>query len=111
MAEPTITDVFGPGATQTATSITILKSDLPTLTAIDTNRGEQLFMGIVLRAQQNLTTAARDADLSRSIAIEPSFDQVTSRTVGAISNNYYQSGLTITAQKINANSAIDADDY
>jgi hypothetical protein len=70
-----------------------------------------MFMAIVLRGQQNLTTTARDADLDRSISIEPSFDQVISRTVGVTTNNYYQSGLTITAQKINTNSAIDADDY
>lgn len=111
MAEPTIQDVFGAGATQTATTITMLKADLPTLAANATNRGEQMFMAIVLKAEQNLTTIARDADLDRSVAIERSFDQVTSRTVGAVTNNYYQSGLTITAQKINTNSAIDADDY
>lgn len=111
MAEPTIQDVFGASATQTDTTLTILKSDLPTLTASATNRGEQLFVAVVLRAQQNLTVAARDLDLDRSIAIEPSFDQVTSRTVGGITNNYYQSGLTISAQKVNTNSAIDADDY
>jgi hypothetical protein len=111
MSEPSIQDVFGAGATQTATTLTILKSDLPTLTASATNRGEQMFMAIVLRGQQNLTTTARDADLDRSISIEPSFDQVISRTVGVTTNNYYQSGLTITAQKINTNSAIDADDY
>jgi len=111
MPEPTIVDVFGPGATQTLTTITILKSDLPTLTPAANNRGDQMFMGIILRAQANLTVAARNLDLDRSIAIEPSFDQVVSRTVGATTNNYYQSGLTISAQKINTNTAIDADDY
>jgi len=111
MPEPTITDVFGPGATQTATTLTILKSDLPTLTPVAANRGEQMFMGIVLRAQGNLTPAARNLDLDRSIAIEPAFDQVTTRTVGGTTNNYYQSGLTITAQKVNTNSAIVANDY
>ena len=111
MAEPLITDVFGPGATQTATTITILKADLPTLTPSATNRGEQVFVGIVLRARQNLTVAARSTDFDRSIAIEDGFDQVTSRTMGTTTNYYYQSGLTITAQKLNTNSAIDADDY
>ena len=111
MSEPTIQDVFGAGATQTATTLTILKSDLPTLTASATNRGEQLFMGIVLNAKANLTETARNGDLDRSIAIEPSFDQVTSRTVGGVTNQYYQTGLSISAQKLNTNSSIDADDY
>lgn len=111
MAEPTIQDVFGAGATQTATAITILKSDLPTLTPAAVNRGEQMFMAIILKAQSDLTTAARDLDLDRSISIEPSFDQVTSRTVGGVTNNYYQTGLSISAQKLNTNSSIDADDY
>ena len=111
MAEPTLQEIFGAGATQSATTITIFKADLPTLTASATNRGEQMFMAIILRGKQNLTTTARDADLDRSIAIEPSFDQITSRTVGTITNNYYQTGLSITAQKLNTNSVIDADDY
>ncbi len=111
MAEPTIQDVFGAGATQDATTLHILKADLLTLTPSATNRGEQLFMGIVLKAKANLTTTARDGDLDRSISIDPSFDQVTSRTVGGVTNNYYQSGLNISAQKVNTNSAIDADDY
>jgi len=111
MPEPTINDVFGAGATQTATTLTILKADLLTLTPVAANRGEQLLMGIILRAQANLTPAARNLDFDRSIAIEPAFDQVTSRTVGSTTNNYYQSGITISAQKINTNSAIDADDY
>jgi hypothetical protein len=111
MAKPTIQDVFGAGATQTATTITILKSDLPTLTASASNGGEQMFMAMLLRAEQNLTVAARNTDLDRSIAIERGFDQVLSRTVGTVTNEYYQGGLTISAQKINTNSAIDADDY
>jgi hypothetical protein len=111
MAEPTIQDIFGAGATQTATSITILKADLPTLTASLTNRGEQMFMAILLRARQNLTVAARNLDLDRSVAIEDGFDQVLSRTVDGTTNNYYQSGITISAQKINTNSALNANDY
>jgi len=111
MPEPTINDIFGAGATQTATSITILKADLPTLTAAAVNRGDQMFVALILRAQANLTVAARNLDLDRSIAIEPAFDQVVSRTVGNTTNNYYQSGLTLTAQKINSNSAIVANDY
>jgi hypothetical protein len=101
MADPTIQDVFGAGATQTAT----------TLTASATNGGEAVAMGIVLKLQTTLTTAARDADLDRSLAVERSFDQIVTRTVGTTTNDYYQSGFTVTAQKLNAAGAIDADDY
>lgn len=111
MAEPTIQDVFGAGATQDATTLHILKANLPTLTATATNRGEQLFMAILLKAKSNLTTTARDADLDRSVAIESSFDQVTSRTVNGVTTNYYQSGLSLSAQKVNTSTAISADDY
>lgn len=41
MAEPSLTEVFGPGATQTATTLTITKADLPGLTAAIDNRAEQ----------------------------------------------------------------------
>jgi hypothetical protein len=56
-----LTDVFGPGATQTATTITIAKADLPGLTASPTNNGQQIFVALFLAAlsrQQTITTPA-----------------------------------------------------
>jgi hypothetical protein len=107
MAEPTLVEIFGAGATQSATAITILKADLPGLTASATNTAESLFAGILLKAESNLTTAARDTNPDRSIAIEQGFDQVAYRGTTA----YYQSARTITLQKINTSASIDPDDY
>jgi hypothetical protein len=107
MAEPTLIEVFGAGATQTATAITILKADLSGLTASSTNTAESLLAAILLKAEAALTPTARDANPDQSIAIEQGFDQVAYRGITA----YYQSARTITLQKINTSAAIDPDDY
>jgi hypothetical protein len=107
MAEPTLIELFGAGATQSATAITILKADLPGLTASATNTAESLLAGIILKAGTALTTTARDANPDQSIAIEQGFDQVAYRGTTA----YYQSARTITLQKINTSATIDPDDY
>ena len=54
MAEPTLVEVFGAGATQTATTITIAKADLAGLTPSATNTAEALFAGIYKKAAVNL---------------------------------------------------------
>jgi hypothetical protein len=107
MAEPTLIEVFGAGATQTATSITILKADLTGLTPSATNTAESLFAGIVIKAGAALTTTNRDSNPDQSIAIEQGFDQLAYRG----STAYYQSARTITLQKLNTSAAIDPDDY
>ncbi len=107
MPQPTLTAVFGAGATQTLTTVTILKADLPGLTASETNTAESLLAGIILRAETDLTTTARDADPDRNIAIEAGFDSVAYRGATA----YYQSQRNITLQKVNTSAAIDPDDY
>lgn len=73
MAEPTLTDVFGAGATQDATTLTILKSDLAGLglTAAAGNTAESLLISIVLKAAGLLTEVNRLTDTAnRNIAIE-----------------------------------------
>jgi hypothetical protein len=107
MAEPTLIELFGAGATQSATAITILKADLPGLTASPTNTAESLLAGIILKAGTALTTTARDANPDQSIAIEQGFDQVAYRGTNAC----YQSARTITLQKLNTLASIDPDDY
>ena len=107
MAEATLIEIFGAGATQTATSITILKASLPTLTPIATNTAESLLAGILLQAKTTLTTTRRDSDTSQGIAIESGYDSLAYRGATA----YYQAALSITLQKINSSTVIDADDY
>lgn len=56
---PSLTDLFGSGASQDAQSVTFKKADLPTLTANATNNGQQLFVGLFLAAfarQRAITT-------------------------------------------------------
>jgi hypothetical protein len=80
MAQPTLQEVFGPNAAQTATSITLTKADYANnvtvdgvtyggLTANSGNNGEQLFTAIVISALQNLTITNRLADFDHSIEI------------------------------------------
>jgi hypothetical protein len=107
MAEPTLQEIFGTGATQTASTITIAKADLTGLTASASNTAESLLAGIILKAGTALTPTARDANPDQSIAIEQGFDQVAYRG----STAYYQSARTITLQKINTSATIDPDDY
>lgn len=107
MAEPTLVQVFGAGAVQTATAITIQKADLPTLTPSATNTAESLLAGILLKAQPTLTVAARTSNPDQSIAIETGFDQLAYRG----SDPYYQSALNVTLQKSNEAATIDADNY
>lgn len=85
MAEPTITEVFGAGATQTSSSITILKSDLVAvgLTAGASNTAESLLTAILLIAKASLTQSSFEANSDQSIVIEPGFDSIVQRDNGS----------------------------
>lgn len=110
MAEPTLQSVFGAGATQTATTLTILKADLA-VTATATNRADQLFAGIVKRAATELTEVKFDADPDRSIEIVPGFDSLIYRTVGTSQLAFLQNQLTVNFAKTQASTGITPDDY
>jgi hypothetical protein len=107
MTQPSLIAVFGTNATQTATDLIIKKADLPGLTPLATNTAESLLVGVLLRAEIDLTTTARDADPDRNIAIEAGFDSISYRGT----TPYYQSQRAITFQKINTGATIDPDDY
>lgn len=110
MAEPTLTGVFGAGATQTATHITIAKADLD-LTASATNRAEQLLAGIVKRAGTTLTPTAFGADLDVSVNVSPGYDSLITRSVGGTTAQYYQSQVVINFAKPQASAGITPNDY
>lgn len=109
MAEPSLTEVFGAGATQTATTITILKADLPGLTAATDNRAEQLWVGMFLIIKESLTPERQESNPDQNIVIDEPFgsDSLVSR------NNqiFRQKSFTINLQKIDTQSTIDPDDY
>jgi hypothetical protein len=78
MAEPTLTDVFGSGATQDATTVTFTKASLASvgLTASATNTGESLFAALVLAMRTRLTAAGVDANADQSISVADGFDSL-----------------------------------
>lgn len=113
MAEPTIIQVFGAGATQSATTITIDKSDLTSvsLTPSATNTAESLLAAILLKAQLVLTQSGFDSNLDQSVTIVPGFDSIVQRT-DALGNvtGYRQNQLSVNLHRLDAG-GIDPDDY
>ncbi len=113
MAEPTLAEVFGSGASQTSTTISIDKADLAAvgLTADAANTAESLLSAVLLLAKGALTQTSFDSNSDQSITIEPGFDSIIQRDDGAGNFiNYRQNQLTVNLHKTDA-SGIDPDDY
>lgn len=109
MAEPTLQTVFGAGATQDATTITIIKANLPRLTPTATNTAESLLTGILLQAQNGLTKTTFDANIDQSLYIEIGFPSFLFR--GANNDSYRNDPLTINLVKADTSETIDPDNY
>jgi len=110
MAEPTLQEIFGAGAIQDATTITILKADLP-MTAAAINRAEQTFAAICKKASLFLTPTAFGINGDQSINIAPGFDSLAYRTIGTVQETLLQTQLTINFAKIQATAGVTPDDY
>jgi hypothetical protein len=110
MAEPTLQEIFGAGATQTATTITILKSDLD-MTPTATNRGEQIYAAVVKKAASSLTAANFATNPDQSITISTGFDSLIYRTINNVQTSYLQNQLTTNFAKLQATAGITPDDY
>jgi hypothetical protein len=97
MAEPLLTSVFGAGATQTISTLTIQKSGLTGLTPAAINTSESLLVAILVRAMLTLTpsAAANNNDQNLSIARTPD----TLITVG-VSTDYTVNLLVSMRKKI-----------
>jgi hypothetical protein len=80
MAELSLTQVLGAGATQDATKITILKADLVGLTANANNRADALAVGILNLLTDAYTPAARAADKEVSLIALPQVPQIQTET-------------------------------
>lgn len=109
MPEPSLAAVFGAGASQTATTITILKADLPGLTASANNTPESLLAGILLKAQAGLPKTGFDADINQSIYIDIGYPTFTFR--GTNNDSYRVDQLTVNLAKPDTASTIDPDNY
>ncbi|MFM6920263.1 MAG: hypothetical protein ACKPKT_22270 [Dolichospermum sp.] len=112
MPQPTLTEVFGSGATQTATTLTISKSTLATvvgLTATQDNSAESLLAAILLIAKINLTEEKFTLNIDQSIVIDNGFKSTTVR--GTNNVQYLTDQLTVTLAKVDPLSPLDPDDY
>ncbi|WP_414587403.1 hypothetical protein [Scytonema sp. PCC 10023] len=109
MAEPQLTDVFGPGATQTATTLTISKADLATvgLSASATNSAESLVVALLLLAQKYLSDENQALNPDIQITITQSFDSLVTRN----NTTYRQRSYSIEMQRPDASAAINPNDY
>jgi hypothetical protein len=110
MAEPTLQEIFGAGATQDATTITILKADLP-MTAAASNRGEQVFAAIFKKASTALSPTNFDTNTDQSISIANGFDSLIYRTIGGVTSTFIQAARTVGFAKQQAANGILPDDY
>ena len=112
MAEPTLSQVFGAGATQTTTTLSIAKADLAALglTASADNKAESLFVALLLQVKTALTPATLETNLDQSISVAESdfnFQTLVTRN----NQTYRQSTYSINLQKLDQGNIIDPDDY
>ena len=113
MAEPTITQIFGAGATQTGSQVTISKTDLQAvgLTASATNTAESLLAAILFLAKSYLTQANFDANTDQNITILPGFNSIVQRDDGSGTFvEYRQNQFNVNLHKLDSDS-LDPDDY
>ncbi|MFM6603346.1 MAG: hypothetical protein ACKPH3_04570 [Dolichospermum sp.] len=111
MPQPTLVEVFGTGATQTTTTITISKSALATvgLTASSDNSAEAILAAILLIAKINLTEEKFGSNIDQSIVIDNGFKSTTTR--GNNNTQYLTDQLTVTLAKVDPLSPLDPNDY
>ena len=83
MAEPTLTQVFGPGATLTATSLNILLADLSAngLDITGSPTAEGLLVALLMEIRKILTEVNYGTNLDQSIYIEDGFSTENIRGV------------------------------
>jgi hypothetical protein len=110
MAEPTLVQVFGTNASQTATELIISKTDLAAvgLTASSTNNPESLIVAILLQAKAylNETSQETNPDIQVTIA-ENNFQTLVSRN----NANYREATFAISLQTVDPTFTIDPDNY
>lgn len=112
MPEPTLTQVFGAGATQTSTTLSIDKESLSSvgLSSSANNTAESLFVALLLLAKNNLTPASLETNPDQSISIAQAdfnFQTLIERN----NQTYRQSTYSVNLQKLDTDNTIDPDDY
>jgi hypothetical protein len=111
MAEPTLIQVFGANATQTATDLVIKKSDLADsgLTASANNTAESLLLALILHFKANVTAATRDTNIDQSVAVNDGYSPAITTRNDAI---YLRNTISVEVDKLLTGAdTIDPDDY
>ena len=109
MAEPTLQQVFGEGASQTEVTFTISKSNLTAvgLTPSNENSAERVLAAIIALAQQYLTLTNQDNNPDQSITIDDGLPSLITRN----DSTYRQISKTINFEKLDTQTTFDPDDY
>ncbi|MBN3926113.1 hypothetical protein [Nostoc sp. NMS4] len=116
MAEPTIVQIFGTGATRLASGATTATTGLfipdSALTAAglatpSTATAEGHFVALLLAAKAYLTQSNFDANTDQSLLLADGFSSFTTRGT----DNYRQDQITVSLSKIDTSSTIDPDNY
>lgn len=109
MAKPSLTQVFGPGASQTATHLTIAKADWGAVgfTPSAVNSPESMFVAMVLFAALYLTESNLNANVEQQVSVTDGQEFVTVRS----NQQYRQISKAVNMQKLYTGTNIDPDDY
>ncbi|WP_029635989.1 hypothetical protein [[Scytonema hofmanni] UTEX B 1581] len=110
MAEPTLVQVFGVNASQTATDLIISKTDLAAvgLTPDANNNPESLIVAILLQAKAYLNPTIQETNPDIQVTIEEgTFQSLVSRN----NANYREATFTVNLQSADIAFTIDPDNY
>lgn len=111
MAEPTLSEVFGSGASQDLNNLTISKTDLvgKGLTAAASNRAEALLVAVILKSADVLTETARASDLvNRNVTVAYIGQDLIDQGGG---NIFRRDTFTVSLYKTTTFATVDPDDY
>lgn len=111
MAEKTLQDYFGANATQTATTITIYKSDLANedLTPLAENTGDQIAVAVVRMMKNGATETGFNANIDQSTIVSKGLSRITYR--GTNNTPYTQTPYEISFSKPMGDDDVNPMDY
>lgn len=111
MPEPLLTEVYGSGATQTASQLVIQKADMVSrgLTTATANTAESMLVYLILQTAATLTEANRLTDLLlRNVTVTYSGQDLIDQGAG---NVYLRDTYQVSLYKVTAIQPIDPDNY
>jgi hypothetical protein len=105
----TLDQLFGAGATQDATTLTLSKADFVGvgLNGAADNSAQSLFVAIFLKAAQVLTEANQALDSTQLVTLGRDLDSLITRD----GNTYTRVGYSSNFDKLTPTTVIDPDDF